>query len=148
MEKFFNTAGPCLPERHYMIPPERRLGQVRELIDRAAFFVIHAPRQTGKTTLIRALSRKLTKEGKYAALTVSLESLTRRSVKEMIPQLLRQLIESAEQQLPKTYSAPNRKNFANDPDVGLKAFLSAWANRIDRPLVLKQAHSVAPVPPC
>jgi hypothetical protein len=81
MEKFFNTAGPCLPERHYMIPPERRLGQVRELIDKAAFFVIHAPRQTGKTTLIRTLSRKLTAEGNYGALTVSLESLTRRNVK-------------------------------------------------------------------
>ena len=25
MARFFNTAGPCRPELHYMLPPERRL---------------------------------------------------------------------------------------------------------------------------
>ena len=54
----FNTTGPCLAEKHYMIPPEQRLAQVRDLIDDEAFFVIHAPRQTGKTTLLRNLSRR------------------------------------------------------------------------------------------
>ena len=35
MAKFFNTAGPCDPDRHYMLPPERRLPEVRKLIDQA-----------------------------------------------------------------------------------------------------------------
>ena len=64
--KKFNTTGPCLQERHYMLPPEQRLAQVRDLIDDHAFFVIHAPRQTGKTTLLRNLSRQLTEGGRYA----------------------------------------------------------------------------------
>ena len=32
----FNIAGPCQPERHYMIPPERRFGDAPALIDRLA----------------------------------------------------------------------------------------------------------------
>ena len=41
-----------------MIPALRRLSQVRSLIDDECYFTIHAPRQTGKTTLLRNLSRE------------------------------------------------------------------------------------------
>lgn len=30
--KYFNTAGPCFPEQHYMIPPEPRLPLARPVI--------------------------------------------------------------------------------------------------------------------
>jgi hypothetical protein len=49
MGRSFNTAGTCLPDRHYMLPPERRLPEVRGLIDQGMFFVLRAPWQTGKT---------------------------------------------------------------------------------------------------
>jgi len=124
MKKFFNVAGPCLPEKHYMIPPDRRLGQIRELIDKESFFIIHAPRQTGKTTLIRSLSRKLTSEGKYAAVTVSLESFTQPDVKEMIPQILAAIREEASIQLPVELHPPAETNFSHNPHIGLKTFLS------------------------
>lgn len=52
--KYFNTAGPCVPERHYMLPPEPRLPEAGRLIERGMYFVVHAPRQTGKTTTLRA----------------------------------------------------------------------------------------------
>jgi predicted AAA+ superfamily ATPase len=76
MPRIFNTAGPCLADKHYMIAATRRVAQVRDLIDGEHYFIIHAPRQTGKTTLLRNLSRELTAEGRYAALTVSRESFT------------------------------------------------------------------------
>jgi hypothetical protein len=57
VERSFNTTGPCLPEEHYMLPPERRLGQVMELIDARKFFTLHAGRQTGKTTSLMWLER-------------------------------------------------------------------------------------------
>ena len=82
MPREFNTEGHCLTDRHYMLPATRRLSQVRDLIKGAKFFVIHAPRQTGKTTLLRNLSRELTEEGTYAAVTISLESSTRPDVAE------------------------------------------------------------------
>ena len=68
MPRFFNTAGPCDPADHYMLPPLRRLPELRRLIDRKQYFVLHAPRQTGKTTAIDAFARALTTEGGYAAI--------------------------------------------------------------------------------
>ena len=58
MPRRFNTTGHCLAEKHYMIPAGRRLSQIRSLIDNEHYFIIHAPRQTGKATLLRNLSRE------------------------------------------------------------------------------------------
>ena len=69
--RFFNTAGPCEPDRHYMLPAAQRLPEARELIDKGGYLVLHAPRQSGKTTTLRALAHELTKEGRYAALYLS-----------------------------------------------------------------------------
>ena len=33
MAKFFTIAGPCQAQYHYMLPAERRLPEVRQLID-------------------------------------------------------------------------------------------------------------------
>jgi len=52
MDKFFNTAGLCKPEDHYMVDPLKRLTDVETLIKRNLYFTIHAPRQTGKTTYL------------------------------------------------------------------------------------------------
>jgi len=73
MTRFFNTAGPCKPDIHFLLPPTRRLPEVRELIDRQSCFVLHAPRQTGKTTALLTLAAELTAEGRYAAALVSAE---------------------------------------------------------------------------
>ncbi|MEU5883483.1 ATP-binding protein [Spirillospora sp. NPDC047279] len=70
----FNTTGPCLPDRHYMLPAEPRLPEARELIADGKFFVVHAPRQTGKTTTLLALAEGLRAEGRYAAVCASCES--------------------------------------------------------------------------
>jgi hypothetical protein len=48
--RFFNTAGPCKPDIHYMLPASARLPELRTLIDQQAYIFIHAPRQVGKTT--------------------------------------------------------------------------------------------------
>jgi len=45
MRPSFNTTGPCFPDEHYMLPPERRLGRVMELIDDGKYFPLHAGRQ-------------------------------------------------------------------------------------------------------
>ncbi|MEV1244866.1 hypothetical protein [Nonomuraea sp. NPDC049750] len=71
--KFFNTTGPCDPQRHYMLPPTPRLPEARTLIEMDRYFVLHAPRQTGKTTVLDALTSDLTAEGDTAALMFSCE---------------------------------------------------------------------------
>ncbi|TDE39501.1 ATP-binding protein [Nonomuraea mesophila] len=56
-----------------MLPPTQRLPQARVLIDMDRYFVLHAPRQTGKTTTLRTLASELTAEGDTAALLFSCE---------------------------------------------------------------------------
>ena len=53
----FNTAGPVRAERHYQIAPLSRidLEEVLGLIRDEKYFVLHAPRQTGKTSALLAL---------------------------------------------------------------------------------------------
>ncbi len=53
----FNTAGPVRADRHYQIAPLSRidLDEVLGLIREEKYFVLHAPRQTGKTSALLAL---------------------------------------------------------------------------------------------
>ena len=50
--RFFNTTGPVRPGKHYSIPPLERLDldDVLGLVRDERYFVLHAPRQTGKTS--------------------------------------------------------------------------------------------------
>ena len=73
MPRWFNTAGPCKADIHYMLPPTVRLPNLERLIAQESYFVIHAPRQTGKTTAMLALAKQLTESGNYAAVMVSAE---------------------------------------------------------------------------
>ncbi|RIL09134.1 hypothetical protein DCC79_11920, partial [bacterium] len=73
MPRSFNTAGPCRPEDDYMLPASVRLPAVRPLIDAKKYFVLHAARQTGKTTALLALAAELTAAGRYVAALVSME---------------------------------------------------------------------------
>ena len=75
MEKFFKIAGPCIPGEHYMLPALDRLPEIRRLVARRQYFVIHAPRQTGKTTAIKALVREINAKGDTVALYCTLETL-------------------------------------------------------------------------
>ena len=53
----FNTEGPVVGRDHYCIPPLERvdLGGILELIRDKRYFVLHTPRQTGKTSTLLAL---------------------------------------------------------------------------------------------
>ncbi|PNJ93062.1 polyketide biosynthesis operon protein CyrO, partial [Cylindrospermopsis raciborskii C03] len=74
MPKHFNTAGPCQSDIHYMLSPTGRLPQLKALIDGRNYFIIHAPRQVGKTTAMMALAQELTDSGQYLAVMLTLET--------------------------------------------------------------------------
>jgi hypothetical protein len=59
--RFFNTTGPCNPDDHYMLPPEERLigAQLHRYIRDNLYWVLHAPRQTGKTTFLQSWMREI-----------------------------------------------------------------------------------------
>ena len=74
MKRFFNTTGPCDPRWHYMLPPEARLPELDHLVEQQQYFVIHAPRQTGKTTAMRAFAARLRGKGMVAVYATLEES--------------------------------------------------------------------------
>jgi len=73
--KHFNTAGPIEKEDHYVIEPLDRidLREILTLLHRKKYFVLHAPRQTGKTSYLLALMKYLNHEGSFKCLYVNLE---------------------------------------------------------------------------
>ena len=75
MPKFFNIAGPCNPEEHYLVPALARVPGLFGLIATKQYFVIHAARQSGKTTLLNALEQELNAKGQVVALYCSLETV-------------------------------------------------------------------------
>jgi len=74
--RFFNTEGPVRPQDHYCLPPLGRwdLEAVLGLIEQKKYFLLHAPRQTGKTSCLLALMAYLNHEGRYRALYTNLET--------------------------------------------------------------------------
>jgi hypothetical protein len=137
MARFFNTAGPCDPHDHYMLPPDRRLPELRRLIDQKLYFVVHAPRQTGKTTFFRSLAQSLTAEGRYAALLTSCEvgQAAGGDVERGIEAVLGALRIAAENHLPEELRPP-----APDPAAAggfrLLDLLTRWSRQCPRPVVL------------
>ena len=73
--RFFNTTGPCNPTDHYMLPATARLEgfDIDRLLAQKSYFVLHAPRQTGKTTAMLELACQLTAAGAYIGVLVSME---------------------------------------------------------------------------
>jgi len=76
MEKFFNTAGPIIKEDNYCIDPLKRINkdEIMTLIAKKRYFILHAPRQTGKTSSLLALQDYINKEGRYKCLYVNIET--------------------------------------------------------------------------
>ncbi|MGK4000390.1 ATP-binding protein [Sorangium sp. So ce1024] len=136
MARRFNTAGPCRPDWHYMIPAERRLPEAPGLVEQRAYFVVHAPRQTGKTTALRALAERLTGTGRWAALHFSCEAGEAAGddygAAERI--LLSAIRARAELTLPTALQPPR---FPDAPEGhGVEVALRAWARACPRPLAL------------
>jgi hypothetical protein len=74
--RFFNTTGPCNPWDHYMLPPEDRLvgAQLHRYIRDKLYWVLHAPRQTGKTTFLQSWMQQINSGTEAIACYVSVET--------------------------------------------------------------------------
>lgn len=74
--RFFNTAGPVNCQDHYCLPPLTRfdLSEILALITQKKYFVLHAPRQSGKTSCLLALREYLNNSGEYRSLYINVEA--------------------------------------------------------------------------
>jgi DNA polymerase III delta prime subunit len=142
IERFFNTTGPIRKEKNYSIDPLTRvdLDGILSLIDQEKYFVLHAPRQTGKTSLLIALMNYLNKQGKYKTLYVNIEAAqaARENVSEGMQTILTALAQSSIFYLKDSFFKDNWKQiFAGS--VGLFALneaLSQWCQQSEKPVAL------------
>ncbi|MCP4654510.1 MAG: ATP-binding protein, partial [bacterium] len=135
MARIFNTAGMCRPAKHYMLPPEARIKKLRKLIENETYFVIHAPRQTGKTTGSYFLAEALTAEGKYAALLASckIASTAGADVERGIPAVIRAIDLAAGKQLPDELRPPPPEDVTTiEAEARFQEYLSRWCERCPR----------------
>jgi type II secretory pathway predicted ATPase ExeA len=136
MSRWFNIAGPCKADKHYMLPATARLPNLEQLIKQESYFVVHAPRQTGKTTLMLALAKQLTESGRYTAVMVSAEVGSAFNHDPSAAELAilgawRNLISV---RLPKILQPPTW--IYEEPGQRIQASLQAWAQASSRPVVL------------
>jgi hypothetical protein len=133
MARHFNTAGPCRPDKHYMLSPLRRLPGLRQLIDDESYFVVHAPRQIGKTTTLMAFAAELTAEGRHAAVLVSAEQGQGLELHDAELPMLGEWLSAA-----KSLPEPLRPRAWPEAPAGdrIRAALEAWAEHCPRPLAV------------
>lgn len=142
MQKHFNTAGPVHPEEHYCIDPLTRIDweEVQHLIELKKFFVLHAPRQTGKTSALFAMLNALNRSGEYLALYINVEAAqsARSDVERGMRTIVGNLVESAALRLKDTRLRAWRDAIwqVHGADGAFKAMLSRWAQESALPLVL------------
>ena len=92
MEKCFNIAGPCFPDEHYMLPALERLPGIMRIVEQRSYFVLHAARQSGKTTALMALVEEINDKGSMAALYFTVESVQRfTDPREGIPRIVERM---------------------------------------------------------
>jgi len=135
--RFFNTTGPCNPVDHYMLPSVERLvgAQLTRYVSSKLFWVLHAPRQTGKTTFMQSWMRELNASGTVIACYVSVEICQDVPEPERaMPAIVEHAISSAEMQTGTRLSAPPA---GTSPLNMLTAFLREWAAQVaPKPLVV------------
>lgn len=134
----FNTAGPCDPQRHYMLPPEPRVPGALHLVDFDEYFVIHAPRQTGKTTVLEALARDINAVGERVALVFSCEQAAAEGDDHSaaIDAILATITDEAHAHGFAAEYMPPSPWPDGPPAVRLRRGLTAWSRSCPMPIVL------------
>ena len=140
----FNTEGPVVAADHYHIPPLERidLDDVLGLVRGKKYFVLHAPRQTGKTSALLALRDLLNggTAGEYRCVYANVEDgqATRENVAEGMRTVLAELALQAsltlgDDTLEELWPAVLERV---GPAQALRNALLRWSMADPRPLVL------------
>ncbi len=139
MTRWFNVAGPCFADEHYMIPPERRAAEALALIEQGRWFSLVAGRQTGKTTTLMTLARALSAGGERVVPWVDLQvarDLT--STAAAIPVVLDALATAVARAGHRAILPDDERKAAwlATPETALEHYVSALCAASGRPVVL------------
>lgn len=142
MEKHFNTAGPNNPGWHYTLDPLHRwdLEQVMTLIRQNKYFVLHAPRQTGKTSCLIALMKFLNQSGNFQAAYANIE--TAQTARENVGEGVRAILSEISSAI-KLFTGNTEPDIIwpdilakHGPNKALNELLKLWSEQAGQPVVL------------
>ena len=142
MPRFFNTAGPVNEKDHYCLSPLTRLklDEVLPLIEQKKYFVLHAPRQTGKTSCLLALMEYLNTQGHYRCVYINVEAAqaAREDVAGAMRAILSELGSRTRMYLKDDFVETLWPNILmnSGPHGALNEMLTQWATHDPRPLVV------------
>ena len=138
----FNTEGPVRPAEHYCIPPLTRLdlSHLLGLVRDKRYFVLHAPRQTGKTSALLALRDRLNDgaAGDLRCVYVNVEAAqallenVERAIRVIVGQIALRARSSDDDFLYESW----QEICAGFGEVALQAALTLWSEASPKPLVL------------
>ena len=140
--RFFTTEGPVRPDDHYSLPPLSRwdLDEILGLIDQKKYFLLHAPRQTGKTSCLLALMAHLNREGRYRAVYANIEAAQawREQIEPAMATICSVLGRAVHTSLGDTRLLEWQRDQGTQIAAGdrLTALLEYWASTDPRPAVL------------
>jgi len=133
--RFFNTTGPCNPLDHYMLPPADRLvgAQLHRYIRDKLYWVLHAPRQTGKTTFLKSWAKEINSGTESVACYISVERCQGVSDPERaIPVICEAIIQWAGR-----YDLPQPQLINGQPQSQLNLVLQNWSELVaPKPLIV------------
>lgn len=138
--RHFNTSGPVRPE-HYQIPPLSRIAlpQTLQLVEQAKYFVLHAPRQSGKTSVLTALRDDLNRR-RYRAVYCNVEAgrAAGDNSDSGMRAVLSEISERAQETLQDDFPERHWRRLLDDAGSmgALSRLLGRWAAANPAPLVL------------
>ena len=141
--RYFNTDGPVRPDKHYTVPPLARLDldDIASLIRREEYWVLRAPRQTGKTTALLALRDRLNEGAAGEVCCVYADFRVGHAAGEDIERSMRAVMDELSERTSALGEA--RPPLTGEdllaetsPYTALETFLTEWAKVSSRPLVL------------
>ena len=140
----FTNEGPVEPDMHYCIPPLERMDSERvlKLIRGRKYFILHAPRQTGKTSALKALQGLLNSGtvGSYRCVYVNLEGgqSAKHDVGRAMRAILSQIALRAQLALKDDFVRETKHEALEmeGPDGALNWVLTQWSLASPQPLVL------------
>ncbi len=137
----FNTEGPVRPDKHYAITPLTRVDvdELLGLIQAERYFVLHAPRQTGKTSALLALRDLLNEAGEVLCVYANFE--VGQAMRENVEQALRALLDELASRALAAGDGFLEDAWPNvlaksGPGGALRGALTRWAAASPKPLVL------------
>jgi len=140
--KYFNTTGPIQPDKHYYISHRLDWQKLESFIEKQYYFILHAPRQSGKTSAIFEFVKYLNEGDKYTALYINtgsahiaVDDITK-AMRIILQNIKRFISQQLTDQMNIISVIDNYLESDGVTETMLQDLLSEWAHRNSKPLIL------------